>query len=76
MTIMEVPSPKGYTIHAWGDVIKARKLKMTYRHFTCPYCDCDFDVDRDHFEYHNGWHNEEWYTTICPCCKNKISSDA
>ena len=67
--------PKGYVIYAWGDIAKAHKLTMKYRHFICPYCGCDFDADKNHYEYHSGGYNEEWYTTICPCCENKISSD-
>ena len=70
-----MPQPKGYTIYNWGDVAKARRLKMQYRHFVCPYCDCDFDADKYRYEYHYGGYNEEWYTTLCPCCCNKISSD-
>ena len=77
MTSMEVKvsQPKGYTIYTWGDITKARRLKMKYHHFTCPYCDCDFDADKNHYEYHSSMYDEEWYTTVCPCCRNKISSD-
>ena len=74
MKIMEMPQSEGYTIYTWGDVTKAHRLKMKYHHFTCPYCDCVFDADKDHYEYHSNRYDEEWYTTICPCCKNEFSS--
>lgn len=75
MVTIDIPQPKGYTIYAWGDVVRANRLKMKCRHFVCPYCGCDFDADKEHYKYNSGGYNDEWYTTICPCCKSEISSD-
>ena len=75
MKYLDVDAPKGYRIITWGDIEKAREKRLAYHKFTCDYCGCVFEADKDHYECHSDQREmSTWYKTVCPCCGEKVTT--
>ena len=70
---MDTHKVDGYIIHTWGDPEKAKYIAKKYKRFSCDICGCYFEADSDHYKEY-AQDDEASYSTLCPCCKQKVYS--